>query len=80
MKIKNYCLLFVIVLILIFALQGCESNNVDVGKHAIIELPNGTIVEGEVESITRWSASFIEITIDGVTYYIHPINYAIIGE
>ena len=47
-------------------------NSIDVGSTAQFVLPNGTLVEGEVEALSRWSESNYEIRVDGVTYCIHP--------
>ena len=68
------------IFIMSLALCGCGENSVDVGEYAIISLPNGEVVEGEVESLIRWTASNTEITIDGITYYVHPLNVAIIEK
>lgn len=54
------------------------SNSIDVGKVAMLELPNGDIVVGEIEELYHWSRSYYEVTIGGETYYIHPSNFAII--
>ena len=45
---------------------------------AIIKLPDGTIVSGDVDSFQRWSSSNTEIEIDGVIYYVHPVNCILI--
>lgn len=68
------------IFVMALALCGCGENDVDVGGYAIISLPNGEVVEGEVESLTRWTASNTEITIDGITYCVHPLNVAIIEK
>lgn len=81
MKAKKLMLVTITILFLIFVFSSCGENNVDIGKHAIISLPDGTIVEGKCESLTRWSASLVDITIDGTSYSVHPYNIALIkGE
>ena len=77
---KHKFILFLVVLLLASFLYGCGSgeSSVDVGKHGIVKLPNGDIVEGKVQSITRWSESTLEITIDGNKYVVHPLNVAVI--
>lgn len=80
---KNKAILSVCAcLLLMIFLVGCASgeNSIDVRKYAIVKLPNGDIVEGEVQSITRWSASLVDVKIDGKTYSVHPINLAIVYE
>lgn len=67
----------IIIILLLIALCGCGSKNIDVGKIAIICLPNGEIVEGKVEGITRWSEGLTDITIDGVKYTLHSAMVAV---
>lgn len=64
--------------IMMLSLAGCGQGtaNVDVGKWAVIKLPNENIVEGEIESLTRWSSNNMEVVIDGITYCIHPSDFA----
>ena len=47
---------------------------------AIIELPNGAIVEGEVESWRDYESDSIQVVIDGVAYYTHVENVVLIAE
>lgn len=49
-------------------------------KTAMIKLPDGSIVEGIVENCIWWSEGKCEITIDSVTYTVHPNNLVIIKE
>ena len=56
--------------------QGASSP--DVGKHAIIALPNGEIIEGEAQSVMRWSEGIIDVVIDGVTYRVHSYSVAFV--
>lgn len=67
-------------LCLCFGLSGCGmgESNVDVGGLGMLRLPDGTVIQGEVEALTPWSQSFYEVTIDGVTYRIHPSAFAVI--
>ena len=69
---------FLVLAIFLLSLTGCGqgAENVDVGKWGVIELPNGDIVEGEIESLTRWSDSTFEVVIGGTTYCVHPVNFA----
>ena len=48
---------------------------------AIIELRNGTIVEGKVQSWTDFEDSDqIQVKIDGVTYLVHSSNIDLITD
>ena len=53
-------------------------NNADVGKAAMMTLPNGDVVTGEIEELYRWSESNYEVMIDGETYCIHSSDFAIV--
>lgn len=59
---------------------GCGQGeaSVDVGKWAIIALPNGEIVEGEAQGIARWSEECVDVVIDGVTYTVHSYSVAFV--
>ena len=78
---KHKLILLVAVLLLAaVVLCGCGKGSVDAGKHAIIKLANGDIVEGEIQSITRWSESLTTVTIDGIEYCVHPLCISVVGE
>ena len=78
MKIKFILLVIVLTLALVL-LSGC-AKDIDAGKYAIISLPNGDFIEGEIECITIWTASMCEVKIDGVTYFAHPSCVALIEK
>ena len=71
----------ILILIMIFALTGCNKQIIDLNYHfnyAIIQLPNGDIVEGEVQSWTDFEdGDQIQVKIDGVTYLVHSANVAL---
>ncbi len=68
----------ILVLIMIFALTGCNKQIIDLNytfNYAIIQLPNGDIVEGKVQSWTDFEdGDQIQVKIDGVTYLVHSAN------
>lgn len=71
-----------VLLVLCVCLSGCgaDEDNVDVGSWGMLRLPDGTVVQGEVESLTRWTNSSYEVTINNVTYCVHPSAFAIIKK
>ena len=70
----------IIALCVIF-LSGCSGeDNVDVGKIGMIRLPDGEIISGEIESLTRWSSSNYEVKIGGNVYCVHPYAFACYEE
>ena len=75
---KFRLVLLAIVFVVVICLSSCGGNAVDVGKYGIVSLPNGDVVEGKIESIIRWTESMTEITIDGITYCVHPFCVAVV--
>ena len=71
---------FILVLVMIFAFSACGYNKqiIDLDykfNYAIIFLPDGTTIEGEVSSWNDYEASdMIQVKIDGVTYLTHSSN------
>lgn len=65
-------------------LAGCNKQIVDLTyayNEAIVYLPNGKIIEGEVESWTDYAdGDQIQVKIDDVTYLVHSSNIVLISE
>ena len=50
-------------------------------NRAIVQLANGTIIDGECESWTDYEyGDMVQVQIDGDTYYIHGSNVSLIKE
>lgn len=68
----------------VFMLAGCNKQIIDVTfsfEQAIIELPNGEIIEGKVESWKDYEdGDQIQVKIDGKTYLVHSSNIVLISE
>ena len=47
---------------------------------AMVVLPNGDVVVGEIEALYRRSESNYEVVIDGETYCVHSTDFAIISR
>lgn len=47
---------------------------------AVIQLPNGEVIEGEVDDYMRWSNGWMEVTIEGITYNVNEYNVVIIQK
>ena len=79
-KIILSAILSAIILSLTLSLSSCWSgeSHEDVGKHAMVLLPNGELIEGEIERFSGWEEGAYEITIDGVTYHVHSSRVAIV--
>lgn len=73
-----------VVLIMAAVLTGCNKQIIDFTSSfdsAIIELPNGEVIQGEVDSWTDYDdGDQIQVKIDGVTYLVHSSNICLIKE
>lgn len=78
-----YAILTVVAVMLMF-LTGCNRQIVDLTysfDKAIISLPDGSIISGEIESWLDYEdGDQIQVKIDGVTYLVHSANIALIKE
>ena len=74
---KNKKLLAGLVMGLALLLAGCnyKDSNEPYYTYALIELPTGQIVEGEIEDHWfRGNSGTLDVTIDGITYRVHAEN------
>ena len=82
---KKVLATLIITLFMITALTGCGNKQIiDLTygfDRAIISLPNGDVVEGEIDSWTDYEdGDQIQVKIDGVTYLVHSSNIVLIKE
>lgn len=79
---RKFIIAMAAVLVIGAFLTSCNMQMVDMKYNfdrAIISLPNGEIVEGEVDSWLDYDGSDqIQVTINGVTYYCHHSNVVLI--
>ena len=77
-------ILFALLAIMMLVLTGCGNQQIfDMTytfNYAIIELPNGEVVEGKVQTWNDYEGEQLQIVIDGVTYLTHSENVAMIAE
>jgi hypothetical protein len=84
MNFKKFAvLLLVIVTLLTFS--GCGNKQfIDLTyeyDRAIIYLPNGTVIEGEIDSWCDYSdGDQLQVKIDGMTYLVHSTNCVLIDD
>lgn len=80
---KKYISVLLMIMML-FALVGCGNQQLFdttyTFDYAIIGLPNGEVVEGEVESWNDYDGEQLQIVIDGATYLTHSENIVLIEE
>lgn len=86
-KSKTISIIGIILLMLVIMLTtaGCGNKQVFDTTYtfdkAIISLPNGEIVEGEVQSWKDYEdGDQIQVKIDGKMYLVHSSNIALINE
>lgn len=64
-------------------LTGCNMQLIDTTysyDRAIIELPNGEVIDGKVQSWKDYEGDQIQVVIDDVTYLVHSENICLINE
>lgn len=76
--------IFFIILFIYMLLSGCNKQMIDTTykfDRAIIYLPDGTVVDGKVQSWTDFEdGDQIQVKIDGKTYLVHSSNVVLIDE
>ncbi len=73
----------VTILSLILCLTSCNKQIIDLTysyERAIIELPNGEVVEGRVDSWKDYEGDQLQIKIDGYTYLVHSSDVVLISD
>ena len=74
----------ILVLLMGLSLLGCNKQMVDLTysyERAIIQLPNGEVIEGKVSSWTDFEdGDQLQVKIDGKTYLVHSSNVVLISE
>ena len=81
---KKWIRILLCCLLLCAFLSGCNRQLVDLTykfDRAIIELPNGEIIEGKVSSWRDFEdGDQIQVVVDGVTYLVHSSRVVLIND
>ena len=81
---KKYIYIVLAAVMLIAVLCGCNKQLVDLNykfNRAIISLPNGEVIDGEVQSWTDYEdGDQIQVKIDGKTYLVHSSQIVLIND
>lgn len=81
---KKIIAVFLTIMVLICTMGGCNKQFIDTTysfERAVIQLPNGDVVEGKVTSWTDYEdGDQIQVKIDGKTYLVHSSNIVLISE
>lgn len=84
MKLKGKFAEILISFVIICSFSGCNRQILDTTyryNRAIIQLQDGTVVDGKVESWTDFEdGDQIQVKINGVTYLVHSSNITLIKE
>ena len=78
--------IFVIIasITMILSMTGCNRQIIDTTfsyNRAIIQLPDGTVIDGKVQSWKDYEdGDQIQVKIDGVTYLVDCMNIVLISE
>ena len=80
---KRFIVSMIATLVTIITLTGCNKTIIDTTytfNYAIIQLPNGEVVEGRVETWTDYEGEQLQIRIDGVTYLCSSYNCVLMNK
>lgn len=81
---KKIVALALVCIMMVGMLCGCNKQIFDFTynyNYAIIEMPNGDVIEGKVDSWTDYEdGDQLQIVIDGVTYLVHSTNVALMNK
>lgn len=79
---KKILVAIIVMLIMVTTISGCNKQVFDFTYEfdkAIIYLPNGQLIEGQIESWTDYEdGDQIQVKINGVTYLVHSSNVVLI--
>lgn len=79
---KKIIAVFSVVALLAMTMAGCNYQLIDTTysyDRAIVQLPDGTIVEGEVDSWKDYEGDQIQVVIDKTTYLVHSTDVVLIA-
>ena len=74
---KKILTVFVFALVSIMLMTGCNKQVVDLTysySYAQLRMPDGTIVDGKLNSWDDYEGDQLQVKIDGVTYLVHSSN------
>ena len=80
---KKIIALMLVCIIMVGLLCGCNKQIIDLTykyNYAIIEMPNGEVVEGKVDSWRDYEGDQLQIAIDDVIYLVHSSNVALMKK
>ena len=73
----------IVIILITVALTGCNKQVIDLNyrfDRAIIQLPNGEVVEGKLNSWRDYEGEQLQVNIDGTMYLVSSYNCVLIRE
>ena len=81
---KKFVIVMLAAIMLLVICAGCNKQLVDTTysyERAILSLPDGTVIEGKVQSWKDYDdGDQIQVKIDGKQYLVHSMNVVLISE
>ncbi len=71
----------IVIAMIVVCMSSCNRTILDTTfqfDRAVIKLPDGTIVDGTVESWHDYEGDQIQVKVNGITYLVHANNVALI--
>lgn len=80
---KKYLALVALLVVAVLSLSACNKSIIDTTysfDRAILELADGSIVTGKVQTWKDYEGDQLQVKIDGVTYLVHSMDATLISE
>lgn len=80
---KKKLIIGIIGIVSLLSLTACNKQIIDTTysfDRAIINLPNGDIIDGKVDSWNDYEGDQIQVKVNGVTYLVHSEDIVLIKE
>lgn len=81
---KKFVIVMLAAVMLLVICAGCNKQIFDTTfayERAVLSLPDGTVIEGKVQSWTDYAeGDQIQVKIDGKQYLVHSMNVVLIAE
>lgn len=80
---KKKLIIGIIGIVSLLSLTACNKQIIDTTysfDRAIINLPNGDIIDGKVDSWNDYESDQIQVKVNGVTYLVHSEDIVLIKE
>ena len=73
-------ILCIILVGVLFILTSCSDLSVKTERHAMIIMPDGSLIQGICTNIHRYSDNYMYVKVDGIEYYLDTWHIVTWGE